>query len=106
MLQEPHKVTVETKYGEDYHSRPALSPWPHSTSQTFFPDTAAREREDAAFYASMRFMQQEERIDDSDDESDETTATAAPKKKRAMKRPIVEYILVDASIMRVMLLRY
>ena len=48
---------------------------------------------------------QQEHIDDSDDESDETTATA-PKKKRAMKRPILEYILVDASIMRVMLLRY
>ena len=52
------------------HSRPALSAWPRSNSQTFFPDTAAREREDAAFYESMRFMQQE-RIDDSDDESDD-----------------------------------
>ena len=69
------------------HSRPALSAWPRSNSQTFFPDTAAREREDAAFYESMRFMQQEH-IDDSDDESDETTA---PKRKRAKKRPILEY---------------
>ena len=73
----------------NYHSRPALSAWPRSNSQTYFPDTAAREREDAAFYESMRFMQQE-RIDDYDDESDETTATA-PKKKRAKKRPILEY---------------
>ena len=38
------------------------------------------------------------------DESDETAATA-PKEKRAMKRPVLEYILVDDSIMRVMLLR-
>jgi len=41
----------------NYHSRHVLSAWPR-TSQTFFPDTAAREREeDAAFYESMRFLQ-------------------------------------------------
>ena len=87
----------------NYHSRPALSAWPR-TSQTFFtqPDTAAREREDAAFYESMRSMQQE-CIDDYDYESDETTATA-PKKKRAKKQPILEYILDDSMIMYVMLL--
>ena len=66
----------------NYHAHPALLAWPR-TSQTFFPDTAAREREDGAFYESMRFMQQEG-INDSDDESDETTATA-PKKKESQE---------------------
>jgi hypothetical protein len=58
-----------------------------TTSQTFFPDRAIREREDAAFDESMQFIQQE-CIDNLDDESaeksDETTATAtvtAPKKR-------------------------
>ena len=69
------------------HSRPALSAWPR-TSQTFFPDTTARERGDAAFYEPMPFMQQEG-IDEYDDESDEMTATST-KKKRALKRPILQ----------------
>jgi hypothetical protein len=67
-----------------------------TTSQTFFPDCAIREGEDAAFDESMQFIQQE-CIDNWDDESaekpDETAATAtvtAPKKKRAKKQPILE----------------
>jgi hypothetical protein len=68
-----------------------------TTNQTFFPDRAIMEREDAAFDESMQFIRQE-CIDNSDDESaekpDETTATAtatAPKRKRAKKQPILEY---------------
>ena len=76
----------------NYYSRPALSASPR-TGQSFFPDAAAREREDGAFYEPMRFMEQEG-IDYSDDESHTTTATAAPKKKRAMKRSILKYTLV------------
>jgi hypothetical protein len=70
-------------------SRPTVAP---PASQTFFPDSATRETEDAAFYETMRFIQ-EECLDNSDDESetaDETPATA-PKKKRAKKRPMLEH---------------
>ena len=84
MLQQVHKVAWNNM--GNYHSRPALSAWPR-TSQTFFPDTAAREREDAAFYEafyeSMRFMPQEGTDDSDDEQSDETTATS-PETKRAM----------------------
>jgi hypothetical protein len=42
-----------------------------------------REREDAAFYESMRFILQEciDNYDDGSDEPDETTATARKKKR-------------------------
>jgi hypothetical protein len=76
--------------------RSTVSVWPAAPSPTtFFPDSVIREREDAAFYESMRIIQQE-CIDNSDDESDnadqshEMTATA-PRKKRAKKQPILEY---------------
>jgi hypothetical protein len=73
----------------NHPSRTTVTP---PTTQTFFPDSATRETEDAAFYERMRFIQQE-CLDNSDDESetaDETPATD-PKKKRARKRPILEY---------------
>jgi hypothetical protein len=67
-----------------------------TTSQTFFPDCAIREREDAALDESMQFIQQE-CIDNSDDDSAEkpdkptaTTTVTALKKKRARKQPILE----------------
>jgi hypothetical protein len=77
----------------NHPSRTTVTP---PTSQSFFPDSATRETEDAAFYETMRFIQQE-CLDNSDDESDDESETAdempatAPKKKRAKKRPILEY---------------
>jgi hypothetical protein len=59
--------------------------------QALFPDNIIREREDAAFYESLQFIQQE-CLNNSDVESDidEMTVTV-PKKKSAKKQPILEY---------------
>ena len=70
-------------------SCPTIAP---PASQTFFPDSATRETEDAAFYETMQLIR-EECPDNSDDESeraDETPATA-PKKMRAKKQPALEH---------------
>jgi hypothetical protein len=72
----------------------AASVWP-PTSQTLFPDSAIREKEDADFYDSIRFIQKE-CIDSSDDEVEfqnqpDKTNSTAPKKKRAKKQPVLEY---------------
>ncbi len=63
-----------------------------TTSQTFFPECAIREREDAACDESMQFIQQE-CINNSDDESEkpDKTTVAAPKKKKAKNSKLLEY---------------
>jgi hypothetical protein len=70
----------------NYRSHNTEPVWPPASSQNFFPDSATRESDDAAFYEAMRFIQQE-CLDNSDDESekaDKTTATA-PKKEESQK---------------------
>jgi hypothetical protein len=82
----------------NYHlsrAAPSASCPATTASQIFFPapSNAIREREDAACYESMGYIQQE-CIDNSDDESvkpDETTVLTAPKKNRAKTQPILEY---------------
>ena len=68
------------------HPSSTASVWPPTSQASFFPDSATRETEDAAFYETMRFIQQE-CLDNSDDDSDiaDEMAATTPKKKRAKK---------------------
>ncbi len=75
----------------------AASAWPPG-SQTFFPDNAIRERDDAEFDELMQFIQQEcinnydDECAEKPDEMTEVTATDAPKKKRAKNQPTLSSV--------------
>jgi hypothetical protein len=63
--------------------------WP-PRSQAFFPDSITREREDAAFHESLRFIQ-DECLYNSDVESDIDEMTVIVPKKKSKKQHALEY---------------